>query len=84
MMPPGSSQPIGAQGEQWPQSRRSSVNSNRSSNSENGENNGQPRVRDLNKKMKVPLFGLVYKRQMIVNAITLVLIAAYITLVCLV
>ena len=70
--------------EQWPSnSRRSSISSNNSERSENGVN-GQPRVRDLHKKMKVPLFGLVYKRQMLVNLISAGLIAAYITLVALI
>ena len=45
---------------------------------------GEPRVRDRHKKMRVPFFGLVYKRQMGVNLICAVLLAAYITLICLV
>ena len=45
---------------------------------------GDPRVRDANKKMRVPVFGLVYKRQMIVNFIMVLLIGAYISLLCLV
>ena len=67
------------------------------SNSENGsfevgddgemaigvDGHGEVRVRDMRKKMKVPFFGLVYKRQMAVNAIMIVLITAYITLICL-
>ena len=44
----------------------------------------EPRVRDRNKKMRVPIFGLVYKRQMIVNLIIVLLLAGYITLLCLV
>ena len=48
------------------------------------DGHGEPRIRDRNKKMKVPCFGLVYKRQMAVNAIVVVLISAYITLLCLI
>ena len=51
---------------------------------EDGDGSDEPRIRDRTKKMKIPLFGLVYKRQMVVNMLVVVLISAYITLLCLV
>ena len=52
--------------------------------SEGAANNGAERVRDRRRKVKLPVFGFVYKRQLIVHAISVVLIAAYITLISLV
>ena len=66
------------------QERRSSVRSSMSEDSENYVNDGRPRIRDLRKKVKLPCFGYVYKRQLIVHAISILLIVAYIVLICLV
>ena len=74
-------------GQQWPESRASSRRASNASSigmEEGGAENHQPRVRDRQKKMRVPCFGLVYKRQMLVNTIMLLLLVAYIALVVLV